>query len=205
MSSDVYDRYITDAVSWADTVEFWRAVLYCHAMSRRLEPSYATFHQRERWGSPQLLAEARHSVYSWLISGELDDAATRALLAKMEPIIPHADDFADCSDAIDAAAVHVYSIEAILEHSLQHVAYVYTIAYDRADAAAGDVVLPDGGIYTPDVEAAIERHPYVQDEIAWQRQVFALLRSGPLRNEKSISHWLSHLPAMPRFGPYALL
>ena len=85
---------------------------------------------------------------------------------------------------------------------MTHVAYVYTIAYDRADAAASDALLPNGGSYTPEVEAAIERHPHVQDEISWQRKVFASLRSGPHRDEWSITQWLSSVPPTPRYGPY---
>ena len=99
-------------------------------------------------------------------------------------------------------SVHAYSVEAILERSREHVRYVYTIACNCADAAAADTVLPDGGIVTPEVEAAVERHAHVQEEIAWQRKVFASLRAGPPRDDTSIDRWLSNLPTLPRYGPY---
>lgn len=200
MVSVVYDRYIADAASWARTVEFWRTVLYCYVMCRRLEPAYVEFHEREKWGSPQLLTEAQRVVRSWLASADLDEASANDLLVRIEPNVPHTEDF-DCSEAVDAISVHAYSIGAILSQSLTHVAHVYTIAYDRADAAASDALLPTGGFYTPKIEAAIERHAYVQEEISWQRRMFASLRSGPNRDEVSITRWLSSVPQAPRYGP----
>jgi uncharacterized protein YjaG (DUF416 family) len=102
MRSIVYGRYIADAASWAKAVDFWRAALYCYVMCQRLEPAYVMFHQREKWGNPQLLKDAQHFVHSWLVSDELDDLSARTLLAAIESIIPDTEQFADCSDALDA-------------------------------------------------------------------------------------------------------
>jgi len=200
MALDVYDQYISDANSWAKSVAFWRALLYCFAMCRRLEPYYVEFHNRERWGDPVLLKQAQEVTYRWLVSEQLDEGSARNLLATIEPVIPHTDDFDDCSSALDAVSVHVYTVEAIVNSSLKHVEYVYTIAYDRVDAAAGDAVLPEGGIYTTEVEQAIGRHAYVRNELSWQRQVFASLLHGPERNEAAILQWLSSLPVPPSIG-----
>ena len=108
MVSVVYDSYIADAASWAKAVEFWRTVLYCYVMCRRLAPAHVEFHERERWGSPDVLIEAQNMVRSWLVSAHLDEASANDLLARIEPNIPDTEDF-DCSDALDAVSVHAYS------------------------------------------------------------------------------------------------
>jgi len=192
----IYDRYITDAASWAKSVPFWRAVLYCFAMCRRLEPDYVAFHKHENWGNPALLRQAQEIIYRWLVLEQFDEETVRSLLTAMESSIPDTERFSDCSAALDAISVHVYAVEAIAAQSHKHVEYVYTIAYDRADAAAGDAVLPDGGIYTSEVEEAIGNHAIVQKEMSWQREVFGSLRQQPERNEAAILEWLSTLPTV---------
>jgi hypothetical protein len=144
-----------------------------------------------------LLKQAQEVIYRWLASAQLEEGSARNLLAAIEPAIPDTEHFDDCSSALDAASVHVYGVEAILGSSLKHVEYVYTIAYDRADASAGDAVLPKGGIYTAEVEHAVGQHAYVRNELLWQRKVFASLLHGPERNETAILQWLSSLPVPP--------
>lgn len=194
MALDVYDQYISDAKSWANSVPFWRAVLYCFAMCRRLEPDYVHFHNRENWGNPALLGQAQQVIYRWLVSEQFEEESARMLLEAIEPNIPDTERFDECSSALDAISVHVYTVEAIQSRSYKQLEYIYTIAYDRVDAAAGDAVLPEGGIYTPEVERAIGQHPYVGNELSWQRAVFASLLHGPERNESAILQWLATLP-----------
>jgi uncharacterized protein YjaG (DUF416 family) len=194
MSLDVYDQYISDASSWVKSVAFWRAVLYCFAMCRRLEPDYVHFHERENWGNPALLRQAQEVIYRWLVSGQFEEESARMLLTAIEPNIPDTEAFDDCSSALDAISVHVYTVEAIQTRSHKQIGFVYTIAYDRVDAAAGDAVLPEGGVNTPEAEHAIGQHPYVANELSWQRTVFASLLHGPERNEPAILQWLSTLP-----------
>ena len=157
------------------TLSHHEKVALCLMCCNRLYPLYDTFHKIEQWGNPVLLAECRQMVKNWLSGNEVEPLALRS---KLEPVIPHTEDFGSAHGeyALNASTSHVYLLDLIIQNKAVLLGHVLHNCYSTIDLYVQELLDPmcKGGVS----KETIENHPAIIAEINWQFTTISLVRGN---------------------------
>jgi hypothetical protein len=189
---DVYLDYDATIKAWSAGLSPWHSLIYCLTVCRRSAVLYHEFADREGWGDKEAIA-LTHELLVLAIAGSSPPSdIVENCIARLDFYTPDTEEF-DCSYALDAAVIHFYSAELLQGHKPENVHHVARTCYDIVDASVFGEVMPGGGIVTRKIERQVEQHPYLRDEITWQRRVRDELASVPEGNtqlaEARILEW----------------
>ncbi len=127
------DREIDELTSLLAKLSHKHVGLYFAACGERLLPFYEVFHRKESWGEPRVLREALDCVWAAL-SGTAEDHWSK-LIAEIERVTPHADDFDNLAviGAQDACILIDSAIRALNKEPIPD-ALEYVFEFSRAAA-----------------------------------------------------------------------
>lgn len=165
-----YSKYENAVKVWLSNIELWQGVLYSLIICRRFYPLYKLFSEKDKWGDHKLLLQAEDILKFWLLGNKLEEKIVIDTIGKIENNIPDTEDFIDCSDAMDAGIIHLYSLEAIQKQAVDTLRFVARYCYDAMDRRVMDILLPQGGAVTAQIELRAESHNLIQDELKWQHK-----------------------------------
>jgi hypothetical protein len=170
-------------------------LIYALIVCRRHRPYYEEFHRLTQFGDVAALIAIDHAITHALASSPVASPNVAELRASVEAAIPGEEILEEIQYspshllAQDAAIVHLYALGILSDgaaytvdgrrkfHSaVEHAWWLANYCYDAADREAGDIVLPNGGIITPETEAEIEAAAPVRREVEWQYAILAELR-----------------------------
>jgi hypothetical protein len=134
-------------------------------------PLYFEFVNREDWGAKEAISIS-HDLLTLAISGKpFSDEILDDCISQLEDFTPDTEEFSDCTYATDAGIIHIYSIELLKQHKPENIYYVAQYCYEIVDASLFELIMPDGGIVTQDIERKVENHPLMQAELDWQSSI----------------------------------
>ncbi|MFN7844390.1 MAG: DUF416 family protein [Pirellula sp.] len=193
---EVYSEYDTTMRTWTASLGWWHSVLYCYAICVRSSPLYTAFQLREKWGGNDCILETQELARRFLTGEKISDHMIDSLYSRLEMVIPDSENFMDCSAAMDAGIIHLYTLSLLKRFDVQETHYVASYCYDLVDAAAGNEILP-AGIMSPEIETAIGNHPLVQDEVRWQELGRRLIATIPEFDMASGKQFIDNWAAKP--------
>jgi uncharacterized protein YjaG (DUF416 family) len=161
---DKYESYEESVSKYIDSLSTLRCIAYCIIVCKRFFEFFPVFHNKTGFGNPKVLIEAQkflENIFAGLNKINIKEA--KKLLKELDGQIPDSDDWTDCSNAMDAATVHYYSIDFLIKNDKQDIKYLARYCYDYVDRTAQDEMQIE--TYSPDNEAAIENHKFVVDEV----------------------------------------
>jgi uncharacterized protein YjaG (DUF416 family) len=100
-TADDYDRFLTDRLGQLMSEQ--RTALAA-AMAERWYPAYATFSKTASWGDAAVLRRSLDAVWDHLRGTPLTAAERERLIAGVDKVTPHMDDF-DANEALAAATI----------------------------------------------------------------------------------------------------
>ena len=162
------------AVVWKDTsddllkLNRWLTVAYAYVVCCRFQASYEDFVLRYGIGSPDTLASIRALLANYLHDGSESTPDCRKLRSALDAAHAADDDpLAEDSDAIDALTVHIAALD-VVEVDPKHVLWLMDACFNLADREAFDIVTPDGGIVTQELEHRVRESEPMRREQEWQ-------------------------------------
>ena len=196
MQIKVYQDYTRESERWTASLGWWHSVAYGYAVSLRSTPHYSAWSAKIGWGDAGVLREAEDFAAQFLRRQPLANAAIEDCRRRLEAVIPDSETFEDCSAACDTGIIHLYTLSLLRRHDPAETQYIASYCYDMVDAAAGDEVLP-AGIMRQEHEIAIERHPFVQAEVAWQHRGRSLLSSISEYDATALAQFIADWTTQP--------
>ena len=97
-----YDQYVNDRLGQLSPEQ--RTALAA-AMGERWYPAYASFAHSEKWGDAAVLRRSLDAVWSHLRGTPLVPAERERLVAGVDKVTPHTDDFDDANEALSACVI----------------------------------------------------------------------------------------------------
>jgi Protein of unknown function (DUF416) len=176
MPLKVYQDYIRESERWTASLGWWHSVAYGYAVSLRSAPLYSAWSAGIGWGDASVLRDSQNFAAQFLRRESFADAAVEDCYRRLEAVIPDSETFEDCSAATDTGIIHLYTLSLLRRYDPAETQYIASYCYELVDDAAGAEVIPSGYCtVTPEHEIAIEGHPFVQAEVAWQQRGRSLL------------------------------
>ncbi|HWB91534.1 MAG TPA: DUF416 family protein [Puia sp.] len=140
-----------------------RSLEFAQRISHELVPEYRTFFQIHQWGNPTVLeaslALAERSRGDWVDPTELTE-----MLAKLEAVTPHMDNFGDfCgSYALNACVAVYYLLQFLMDHKPE---YIYNVGIAYTDTVDFKLAEQDEDI----TDEELAHHPQMLH--AWNRML----------------------------------
>lgn len=140
-----------------------RSLEFAQRISHDLMAEYRNFFQIHRWGDPTVLeaslALAERSRWDWVDPTELDE-----MLAKLEAVTPHMDNFGDFfgSYALNACVAIYYLLQFLVDHKPE---YIYNVGIAYTDTVDFKLAEQDEDI----TDEELAQHPQMVH--AWNRML----------------------------------
>ncbi|MFD0792350.1 DUF416 family protein [Mucilaginibacter litoreus] len=173
---------------------FEKQLTFCYLICERLLPNYETFYEQHNWGNPTLLKHVVAFIRDQIGLKSVDHENAKKLLAVVEDIAPHTEDFPDLwgSAALDTCVAIAESLEFIENESPDRVIAVSTLATDTVDMFVQDVIDLNYNYHNrEEFELAISNHPLMQKELNLQKQIISYLTQASAITNVEIYHLLS--------------
>ena len=138
-----------------------RSLEFAQRVGHELLPEYRTFFQVHQWGDPVVL-ESSLALAERSRGNLVDPTEMTEMLAKLEGVMPHMDNFGDflSSYALNACVAVYYLLQFLMDHKPE---YIYNVGIAYTDTV--DFKLADQDEDITDEELA--RHPQMLQ--AWNR------------------------------------
>jgi len=126
---------------------------------KRLLPDYETFHQKNKWGNPDILAKGLKYCEQILKGDKADNDQIEEIKKSIEEVTPDTEDFGDWdgSYALNACTAIIESLEFISDHDIEHILKVSSYMTDTVDFK----ITEKFGDLSND---AIDAHPWMTSE-----------------------------------------
>ncbi len=188
------DDRLHELVSQLKTLSGNQVALYFAVCGERMLGLYKQFHKTESWGNPTVLNGIVDSIWNYFQRNEISD--WHELLAQIEQVTPHSDDFDNISAAMaqDVCIVVDSAIRAINNDPIpQAVEYVFEplrIMYSYENT--GYLQLGSSS-ESERLERQLVQTPNVQQELYYQKKLFEQI-------ERSSISDVSELEALRELG-----
>lgn len=174
-----YRLYESTIKAWTAELSHWHSVLYALSVCKRSAPLYYEFVAAKKWGDKKAFNACHQLLEDWLSKRELDQKLLGVCKNRIEDCTPDTKEYSDSVYACDTGIIHIYALSLLQEFKVEHTYYIARYCYELVDCAAGMQLQPDGGTFTPALEAEIESHPLVQEELLWQAKGRKLVSEIP--------------------------
>jgi uncharacterized protein YjaG (DUF416 family) len=105
-----YQEFIPLFKKQVSVLPYGRQLEFAFTISNKLFPEYKAFSEFHNWGSPLLLLDAINMIESYLLTNSIEKEKIEEMKTKIDPIIPHMDDFGD-----DIGSYGLYASAAVYE------------------------------------------------------------------------------------------
>lgn len=126
---------------------------------KRLWREYETFHEKNKWGNPKILANGLKYCEQILNGDKADNYQIEEIKKSIEEVTPDTEDFGDWdgSYALNACTAIIESLEFISDKNIEHIANISSYMTDTVDFKISEKF----GDLSDD---AIDTHPWMTNE-----------------------------------------
>lgn len=100
---------------------------------KRLYFDYRTFHEKHKWGNPNILFDGIQLIETSRTK-MVEEDLIKETIRKIGEVTPDTEDFNDASYALNASCAVCSTLDFLLERKSEHIYYVGTSLYDTIDA-----------------------------------------------------------------------
>ena len=191
------------ALTWRETagpfatLTDWQTVAYCLVVCRRVQPLYDDFLRRLGRGSGDVLMRIRELLAGFLRERSVSEADRERLEREIYALHePEDEDLAEEADAIEAVASHASALD-VLARGKEQGLWLMDACFTISDRRAWGIVMPGGGLVTPELEALVRESEPMRREREWQKALIADLTETSSADEVEAiakrfletSHW----------------
>lgn len=141
----------------------------------KLYPNYLLFTETDNWGNPSLFRAGIELLFEAAATGNRPISAAQKLDNELDSAFPDLDDFtsSQASYAFDASSALASALQFLITGEKEHVVNCSIAAFDTVDMFVQMLYEIEPNV--PNLEALIDRDPYMQKEVERQQQVLHLL------------------------------